>query len=162
MWATAASARRRTSSWTAAAATAGPEGDLLRLLRGVLSGSARWAPTSTSCRRWTPTPTRSYNFNEVEHFSEGRNARSSAYALNYSCPFVPFPWPPIGKVDSGILTTSDFAVEGGTAGAHRPALPLLLAPADGEPQALPAHNALRPARQPRAELVAVNLHLEAI
>lgn len=34
---------------------------------------------------------RSYNFNEVEHFSEGRNARSSAYALNYSCPFVPFP-----------------------------------------------------------------------
>lgn len=44
---------------------------------------------------------RSYNFNEVEHFSEGRNARSSAYALNYSCPFVPFPWPPMGKVTSG-------------------------------------------------------------
>ena len=49
---------------------------------------------------------RSYNFNEVEHFSEGRNARSSAYALNYSCPFVPFPWPPMGKVTSGILTTA--------------------------------------------------------
>ena len=64
---------------------------------------------------------RSCNFNEVERFSEGRNARSSAYALNYSCPFVPFPWPPMGKVTSGILTTSDFAVEGGT--AERIALP---------------------------------------
>ena len=64
---------------------------------------------------------RSCNFNEVEHFSEGRNARGSAYALNYSCPFVPFPWPPMGKVTSGILTTSDFAVEGGT--AERIALP---------------------------------------
>ena len=35
----------------------------------------------------------------------------SSYALNYSCDFVPFPWPPIGKVQSGIFTTADFTME---------------------------------------------------
>ena len=32
-------------------------------------------------------------------------------APNYVCNFVPFPWPPIGKVDSGILTLSDYDIE---------------------------------------------------
>ena len=103
---------------------------------------------------------RSCNFNEVEHFSEGRNARSSAYALNYSCPFVPFPWPPMGKVTSGILTTSDFAVEGGT--AERIALPCPfswpLRTANLKRCLLITRYAL-PGTE--AELVAVNLHLEA-
>ena len=96
----------------------------------------------------------------VEHFSEGRNARSSAYALNYSCPFVPFPWPPMGKVTSGILTTSDFAVEGGT--AERIALPCPfswpLRTANLKRCLLITRYAL-PGTE--AELVAVNLHLEA-
>lgn len=103
---------------------------------------------------------RSCNFNEVERFSEGRNARSSAYALNYSCPFVPFPWPPMGKVTSGILTTSDFAVEGGT--AERIALPCPfswpLRTANLKRCLLITRYAL-PGTE--AELVAVNLHLEA-
>ena len=104
--------------------------------------------------------TRSYGTNEMKSFSEGRNAHSSVYALNYSCPFVPFPWPPMGKVTSGILTTSDFAVEGGT--AERIALPC------------PFSWPLRTANLKRCllvsryyipdldkELVVVNLHLEA-
>lgn len=64
---------------------------------------------------------RSYGTDEVGSFSEGRGACSWAYALNYSCPFVPFPWPPMGKMSSGILTTADYAVQGGT--AERIALP---------------------------------------
>lgn len=36
---------------------------------------------------------------------------NSTYALNYSCPFVPFPLPPIGKVNSGLMTTTDFAID---------------------------------------------------
>lgn len=103
---------------------------------------------------------RSCNFDEVTHFTEGRDACSSAYALNYSCPFVPFPWPPMGKINSGILTTSSFAAEGET--AERIALPC------------PFSWPLRTANLKRcllitryalpgtdAQLVAVNLHLEA-
>ena len=103
---------------------------------------------------------RSYGTNEVKSFSEGRNAHSSAFALNYSCPFVPFPWPPMGKMNSGIMTTSDYAVEGGT--AERIALPC------------PFSWPLRTANLKRCllvsryalpdnggELVVVNLHLEA-
>lgn len=43
----------------------------------------------------------------------------SSFALNYSCGFVPFPFPPMGKVNSGIMTVSDYA----TAGAERYSLP---------------------------------------
>lgn len=32
-------------------------------------------------------------------------------APNYVCNYVPFPWPPIGKVDSGIVTLSDYDIE---------------------------------------------------
>ena len=104
--------------------------------------------------------TRSYGTNEMRSFSEGRNAHSSVYALNYSCPFVPFPWPPIGKVNSGILTTADYAVQGGS--AERIALPC------------PFSWPVRTANLKRCllvsryhipdldkELVVVNLHLEA-
>ena len=44
---------------------------------------------------------------------------NSTYALNYSCPFVPFPLPPIGKVNSGLLTTTDFVIDS----AERHSLP---------------------------------------
>ena len=105
--------------------------------------------------------TRSYGTNEMLSFSEGRNAHSSVYALNYSCPFVPFPWPPIGKVNSGILTTADYAVQGGS--AERIALPC--------PFSWPVRtanlkrcllvSALPHRRTLDKELVVVNLHLEA-
>ena len=35
----------------------------------------------------------------------------SVHALNYSCPFVPVPIPPIGRVHSGLFTTTDYAVD---------------------------------------------------
>ena len=37
---------------------------------------------------------RSYRVDEARGISESLGAASSSYALNYSCPFVPFPWPP--------------------------------------------------------------------
>ena len=104
--------------------------------------------------------TRSYDTNEMKTFSEGRNAHSSVYALNYSCPFVPFPWPPIGKLNSGILTTSDYAVEGGS--AERIALPCPfswpLRTANLKRCLLVSRYALP---EVEGELVVVNLHLEA-
>ena len=36
---------------------------------------------------------------------------NSAYALNYSCKFVPYPVPPIGRVNSGLLTTTIYDID---------------------------------------------------
>ena len=36
---------------------------------------------------------------------------NSTYALNYSCPFVPYPLPPIGRVNSGLLTTTMYDID---------------------------------------------------
>lgn len=35
----------------------------------------------------------------------------SAMALNYCCDYVPFPWPPQGRVRSGLMITTDHAME---------------------------------------------------
>lgn len=99
---------------------------------------------------------RSYGINEAERLSAG----NSVHALNYSCPFVPFPWPPIGRVNGGILTMTDYAVQGGE--SERISLPC------------PFSWPLRTANLKRCllvsrivlpdtdkELVMVNLHLEA-
>ena len=97
--------------------------------------------------------TRTFGINEVENLAVG----ASAYALNYSCPFVPFPWPPIGKVNSGLLTFTDYPI----ISASRISLPC--------PFSWPIRvaNLKRcllisriPAKNDR-ELVIVNLHLEA-
>ncbi len=36
---------------------------------------------------------------------------NAAFAYNYSCPFVPIPFPPMGKVNSGLYTTTAYAVD---------------------------------------------------
>ncbi len=103
---------------------------------------------------------RSYGTNEVKSFSEGRNAHSWAYAQNYLCPFVPFPWPPMGRMNSGIMTTADYAVEGGT--AERIALPC---PFSWPVRTANLKRCLLVTRyavpELDSELVVVNLHLEA-
>ena len=103
---------------------------------------------------------RSYGTNEVKSFSEGRNAHSSAYAQNYLCPFVPFPWPPMGRMNSGIMTTADYAVEDGT--AERIALPC---PFSWPVRTANLKRCLLVTRyavpELDSELVVVNLHLEA-
>lgn len=86
------------------------------------------------------------------------NTLYETFALNYKCDFVPFPWPPMGKVESGIETLSIFPIES----AERIALPT------------PFSWPLRVANLKRcllasyidlpdsdAQLVVVNLHLEA-
>ena len=48
---------------------------------------------------------RSYGIDEREVLGRGMSAET--FALNYSCPFVPVPVPPIGKVHSGLYTVTD-------------------------------------------------------
>lgn len=79
-------------------------------------------------------------------------------ALNYSCNFVPYPWPPIGKVHSGIQTLSSFAINK----AERIALPC---PFKWPVSAANLKRCLLvsyvPLENSDKELVLVNLHLEA-
>lgn len=51
--------------------------------------------------------TRTYGKNEVDALG----INNSAYALNYSCKFVPYPVPPIGRVNSGLLTTTIYDID---------------------------------------------------
>ena len=96
---------------------------------------------------------------EVSGISAALRAASSAYAINYSCPFVPFPWPPMGRVNSGLMTLSDFAVSGE---AERIALPC---PFSWPISTANLKRCLLVTRYDMpdtgSQLVCVNLHLEA-
>lgn len=102
---------------------------------------------------------RSHGMNQGEYFRRGLGyAFSTAFAYNYNCEFVPFPWPPIGKVKSGLSTLSSYEV----AEATRESLPV--------PFSWPVRiaNLKRcllveriPVENSDRELVVINLHLEA-
>ncbi len=103
--------------------------------------------------------TRSYKINEAEQYMNAFPSMRSAFASNYKVAFVPYPVPPIGKVDSGILTLSSYET---LASAERVALPC--------PFSWPVRlgNLKRcllvmrvPLEGSDKELVLVNLHLEA-
>ena len=53
---------------------------------------------------------RSYYIDEAAYFTRGLSM-GKAFAYNFKVPFVPFPIPPIGKVESGLLTLSNLKVE---------------------------------------------------
>lgn len=88
-----------------------------------------------------------------EHFGN-----EIATAQNYVCNYVPFPWPPIGKVDSGIVTLSDYDIEK----ADRISLPCPfswpVSAANLKRCLLVSYHNLENSDK---QLVVVNLHLEA-
>ncbi len=97
---------------------------------------------------------RTYGKNEAEALG----INNSAYALNYSCKFVPYPVPPIGRVNSGLLTTTVYDIDT----AERISLPC--------PFKWPVSTAnlkrcllvsYLPISGTDSKLVIVNLHLEA-
>ena len=79
-------------------------------------------------------------------------------AQNYVCNYVPFPWPPMGKVDSGIVTLSDYDIEK----AERISLPCPfswpVSAANLKRCLLVSYHNLENSDK---QLVVVNLHLEA-
>jgi len=101
---------------------------------------------------------RSYGINQVEYFSKAWKG-SSAFALNFKCPFVPVPFFDfIGKVESGILTLNSF----GTSSAERISLPSPFSWPERIAQLKRCLLVQRiPIRENSSELVLVNLHLEA-
>ena len=84
---------------------------------------------------------------------------SAAFAYNYKCPFVPIPFPPMGRIESGLATFTSAAME---EDARRVSLPC---PFSWPVRAANIKRCLLVTRLPvegtDRELVLVNLHLEA-
>lgn len=100
---------------------------------------------------------RSYYFDEVSGLRDALK-EPSAYALNYKCNYVPYPLPPLGKVNSGLLSFSRYGVSEAT----RVSLPC---PFSWPLSTANLKRCLLITRVPlegrEEELVLVNLHLEA-
>ena len=84
-------------------------------LTGISGRLAELAPDLILLQEVDIDSARTYSINEIPYFCR----RSGVHALNYSCPFVPIPFPPMGKVHSGLYTTTDYAITS----ADRIALP---------------------------------------
>ena len=84
---------------------------------------------------------------------------SSAFAYNYKCPFVPIPLPPVGRIESGLVTQSRLQL---AETAERVSLP---SPFSWPIRAAQIKRCLLVTRLPLQnsdkELVLINLHLEA-
>ena len=52
---------------------------------------------------------RSYSLDQLAYYEEAMGL-PGLFACNFKCDFVPYPLPPIGRVDSGICTLTDLAV----------------------------------------------------
>lgn len=123
-------------------------------VRGFLSGRD---PDFTLLQEVDSGSKRSYGLDQVSALREKLN-QSSAYALNFSCNYVPYPLPTIGRVRSGLLSFSRY----GVTEAQRVSLPC---PFSWPVSMANLKRCLLVTRVPLAssdkELVIVNLHLEA-
>ena len=98
-----------------------------------------------------------YYVNQADTYRHGLSL-NMAVAYNYKCDFVPFPWPPLGKVESGLVTFTDLNVTQAT----RESLPV---PFTWPMRVANLKRCLLVERVPvegtEKELVIINLHLEA-
>jgi endonuclease/exonuclease/phosphatase family metal-dependent hydrolase len=127
-------------------------------VRAIQSYFSTVAPDIVFIQEIDVNSKRSYGINQVEYFSKAWKG-SSAFALNFNCPFVPVPFFDfIGKVESGILILNSF----GTSSAERISLPSPFSWPERIAQLKRCLLVQRiPIKDNGAELVLVNLHLEA-
>ncbi|MBR3068884.1 MAG: endonuclease/exonuclease/phosphatase family protein [Lachnospiraceae bacterium] len=127
-------------------------------MNGIISALNEYAPDILFLQETDIDSARSQHTNEYAIIGEALPEHCSSFANNFKTAFVPYPVPPIGKVDSGIATFSAY----GVSSAERIQLPI--------PFAWPVRMAnlkrcLLISRVPvegsDRELVLVNLHLEA-
>lgn len=101
---------------------------------------------------------RTKNTDELSYYAK-ETGLGFSYAANYRCRFVPYPLPPIGRIDSGIATMSNLNMYGNP---QRISLPC---PFKWPVRLANLKRCLLVTRYPiegtDKELIAVNLHLEA-
>lgn len=101
---------------------------------------------------------RSYCINEYASMQDSLAEYNSVFANNYKAAFVPFPIPPLGRIDSGIATFSRYSIDE----AHRLSLPC---PFSWPVRTCNLKRCLEVNRIPidgsDRYLVVINLHLEA-
>ena len=101
---------------------------------------------------------RSHKIDEVAYMRSALQPYASSFANNYKVAYVPYPVPPLGKVDSGVLLMSVF----GIASSERVQLPISFS---WPVRVANLKRCLIVSRVPVAnsskELVLINLHLEA-
>ncbi len=101
---------------------------------------------------------RSFWVDERSALSSGLSGRVTAYARNYKALYVPYPIPPMGKVESGLFTLS----KRGMSEAYRVSLP---SPFSWPVSTVNLKRCLLVARYPLADsdrdLVVINVHLDA-
>ena len=101
---------------------------------------------------------RSHRVKEYADMQGYLSAYQSSFANNYKVSYVPYPMPPLGKIDSGVATFSSYPVKD----AQRIQLPV---PFTWPVRTINLKRCLLVSRVPIAdsdqELVLVNLHLEA-
>ena len=128
-----------------------------RNMNGIMGRLAELKPDFIFLQETDQNSTRSSHIDETELMRETFGGYESSFANNFKVAFLPYPVPPIGKVDSGIMTLSKY----GISDSKRISLPC--------PFAWPVSMAnlkrcLLVTRIPAEggrELVLVNLHLEA-
>ena len=126
-------------------------------MNGMLSKIAEEAPDFLLLQETDRSSNRSHSVDETALVRERLTGMDSTFANNFKVAFLPYPIPPIGKVDSGLLTLSKYDI----AESERVQLPI--------PFAWPARMANlkrcvtinRIPVEGGRELVLVNLHLEA-
>lgn len=128
-----------------------------KYLNGIcdtIYGDEDAAPDIVMLQEVDKNSTRTYGIDETKYLARGNNA----YALNFCSEYVPFPLPPIGKVNSGLLTTTDYNIRT----ARRIQLPC---PFKWPVSVVNLKRCLLVTRIPVAdsdrELIIVNMHLEA-
>ena len=71
-------------------------------LDGIMKTIREQAPDLVLLQEVDADSGRTYEIDERPYLETDMD--NTAFAMNYSCPFVPVPWPPIGKVNSGLFT----------------------------------------------------------
>ena len=127
-------------------------------LNGIISEVKEIDPDIVFFQEVDKNSTRSHHINEYEKFMDELTQYAFSFANNFKVAFLPYPVPPIGKVDSGVATASRYKVTS----AKRVQLPI--------PFSWPVRmaNLKRcvlvsriPIKDSNKQLVLFNLHLEA-
>ncbi len=134
------------------------EDRVMENMEGILSNIEAVGPDILFLQEVDRDSARSYNINETTMLRDRLQGCESTYGINYKTPFVPYPIPPLGKIDAGIMTFTNSHAEAVT----RVQLPI---PFKWPVSAVNLKRCVTethvPLKGTDKELVLLNLHLEA-